>query len=158
MMTLHTTLVFLLRGDELLLAMKKRGFGAGKWNGIGGKVDAGETLEQAMVRECQEEIGTTPLSYDKVALHTFYAPYKGEPSQIFTHTYLCSEWQGTPVETEEMAPQWYKVTDIPYGQMWADDVLWLPKVLEGIKLETVFHLDEQDKLLSQDIREVARLA
>ena len=37
--------------------MKKRGFGAGKWNGYGGKLNDGESPEQAVAREIQEESG-----------------------------------------------------------------------------------------------------
>jgi 8-oxo-dGTP pyrophosphatase MutT (NUDIX family) len=45
------TLGYLVRGDEVLMAMKKRGFGVGKWNGTGGKLQPGETVEEAMIRE-----------------------------------------------------------------------------------------------------------
>ena len=45
------TLVFLRREGEVLLGMKKRGFGEGKWNGFGGKVEAGETIVEAAARE-----------------------------------------------------------------------------------------------------------
>ena len=44
------TLVFIRRQGEILLGYKKRGFGAGKWNGFGGKVEAGETIEEAAER------------------------------------------------------------------------------------------------------------
>ena len=44
------TLAFIRDGDQLLLGMKKRGFGAGKWNGFGGKVDPGETILQGAAR------------------------------------------------------------------------------------------------------------
>ena len=44
------TLLFVRKDDEILLGMKKRGFGTGKWNGFGGKIEAGETIEQAAVR------------------------------------------------------------------------------------------------------------
>ena len=56
----QTTLCFLLNDNgEVLLAMKKRGFGAGKWNGIGGKVQEGEDIAAAALREIKEEIGVT---------------------------------------------------------------------------------------------------
>ena len=51
------TLVFLRREGEVLLGMKKRGFGEGKWNGFGGKVEAGETIVEAAAREVKEECG-----------------------------------------------------------------------------------------------------
>ena len=51
------TLVFLREDCRVLLGMKKRGFGAGKWNGFGGKIETGETITEAAVREVKEECG-----------------------------------------------------------------------------------------------------
>ncbi|HEU5121620.1 MAG TPA: NUDIX domain-containing protein, partial [Candidatus Saccharimonadales bacterium] len=65
------TLLFLKKDNRILLAMKKRGFGAGRYNGIGGKIEAGESVEAALIRECQEEIEVTPLNFWKVAEHDF---------------------------------------------------------------------------------------
>ena len=60
----NSTLVFLIKKNngsitDICLAMKKRGFGKGRWNGVGGKVEAGETIEAAAMREAREEIGVT---------------------------------------------------------------------------------------------------
>ena len=44
------TLLFVIESDRVLLGMKKRGFGAGRWNGFGGKVDRDETIEEAAKR------------------------------------------------------------------------------------------------------------
>ena len=60
---METTLNIIVDGDKILLARKKRGFGAGKINSPGGKLEVGETKEQAMVRETQEEVGITPTKY-----------------------------------------------------------------------------------------------
>jgi mutator protein MutT len=153
-----TTLLLLRRGDEVLLAMKKRGFGSGRWNGVGGKLDPGETIEQALVRECQEEISVTPTAYAKVAEHDFILDSEGAESwHMFVHTYVCTEWDGEPVETEEMAPKWFDISDIPYDDMWQDDRYWMPQVFAGKKLKTVFTFDKDDKLLTQEITEVASL-
>jgi 8-oxo-dGTP diphosphatase len=153
-----TTLLLIRRGDEILLAMKKRGFGSGRWNGVGGKVDPGETIEQAVVRECQEEIGVTPTEYHKVAEHDFILNSQTPDEwHMYTHTYLCSQWEGEPVETEEMAPQWFKVSDMPYSAMWQDDRYWMPQVLEGKLLKTLFTFDTDDNLLEQTVEEVGTL-
>ena len=48
------TLVFIIEKDSILLGMKKRGFGAGWWNGFGGKVQQGETIEEAAKRSIKE--------------------------------------------------------------------------------------------------------
>jgi len=60
---MELTLLFLIKDDQILLAMKKRGFGAGRFNGVGGKVEPGETIEQALIRESQEEINVTPIEF-----------------------------------------------------------------------------------------------
>jgi hypothetical protein len=43
--------------SSVLLGLKKRGFGAGKWNGFGGKVEQGESIRTAAIREMKEEAG-----------------------------------------------------------------------------------------------------
>lgn len=148
------TLVFLIKGEDILLVQKKRGFGQGRWNGAGGKVEKDETIEQALVRECEEEIGITPLTFEKVAELTFDVMMKGESTQLLVHTYLCSNWGGEPVETEEMKPQWFSQSQIPYSAMWQDDKFWLPQVLDGKKIKGVFDFAEHDAVVSHEVIEV----
>ena len=151
-------LAFLRRDDEILLAMKKRGLGKGKWNGAGGKLTANETVEQAMVRECQEEICVTPTAYTKVAYHVFTLNADtNEPFQMLVHTYIVTKWRGEPTESEEMAPKWFKIANIPYEDMWEDDQYWLPQVLSGGLVETNITFGSNDHVLTQDIQEVAKL-
>ena len=132
--------------------MKKRGFGAGRWNGAGGKVEAGETIEQAMIREAEEEISVTPATYQKVAEIEFdeiHAAKERETLQV--HVFTASEWVGEPTESEEMAPQWFSIDDIPYHEMWDDDQYWLPNIIAGHKLKCKFTLDNQDKVVHQKV-------
>lgn len=151
------TLLFLRRDNQILLAMKKRGFGANLWNGVGGKVDHGETIEEALVRECQEEIGVTPTLYRKVAEHDFLNDTASDPWQMLVHVYFCDEWQGEPTESEEMAPQWFDLADIPYDKMWQDDQMWLPLVLKGKQVQGSFGFDEHDEILSATVTVVQSL-
>lgn len=145
------TLCFLVRGDEILLAMKKRGLGEGKWNGVGGKLEAGEKVEEAVTRETQEEIGVTPVSFKQVATLDFYFPSKPEWSQQVL-VFLINKWKGEAVETEEMAPKWFNRYDIPFESMWGDDKHWLPLVLEGKKVRGEF-LFEGERILEFNISE-----
>lgn len=150
------TLLFLRREDEILLAMKKRGFGVGKWNGVGGKAEPGEDVLQAAIRECQEEIGVTPLDAKLVGKIKFYE--KADPAfGHHAHIFLAEDWQGEPVETEEMRPQWFELADIPYPHMWPDDYLWLPLVLDGQLFQASVTLDG-DRIDSHDIKVVNSLA
>ncbi len=153
-----TTLLFLKREGELLLAMKRRGWGVGRWNGVGGKIEPGETIEQALVRECQEEIDVTPLVFHKVAEHDFVMDSEtNAPWHIYVHTYLCDSWEGEPTETQEMTPKWFAVPNIPYDEMWQDDRYWLPKVLAGRLLTSRFTFNVQQNMTSQKITEVDAL-
>lgn len=148
------TLLFLREGDRVLLAMKKRGFGAHRYNGVGGKVEPNETIEKALIRECQEEIGVTPITFVKVAEHDFIQQESDTPWRMYVHAYVCTKWEGEPQETEEMAPTWFTVDTVPYDTMWQDDILWLPKVLDGKKVFGTYTFDEQDTMLTHDVKEV----
>lgn len=137
--------------------MKKRGFGANLWNGVGGKVNADETLHEALVRECQEEIGVTPVKFTQIATHDFINDAVTEPWKQQVHAFFCDKWEGIPTESEEMAPQWYNISDIPYETMWQDDAMWLPLVLNGKKVQCTFTFDEHDDILDARISVVSTL-
>jgi 8-oxo-dGTP diphosphatase len=151
------TLIFLIREGEILLAMKKRGFGSDRYNGVGGKLEVGESMEAALIRETQEEIGVTPLNYWKVAEHDFMQQEGDAPWRMYVHAYLCDSWEGEPVETDEMAPEWFKIEEIPYANMWQDDEYWLPQVLAGSKINGQYTFDENDTMLSHTITVVDEL-
>uniref|UniRef100_A0A669QC00 Oxidized purine nucleoside triphosphate hydrolase n=1 Tax=Phasianus colchicus TaxID=9054 RepID=A0A669QC00_PHACC len=65
------TLVLVVQPPRVLLGMKKRGFGAGLWNGFGGKVQPGESIEDAARRELLEESGLTVDTLQKMGQITF---------------------------------------------------------------------------------------
>lgn len=144
-MSLHTTWMLLRRGDEVLLGLKKRGFGKGRLNGVGGKVEPGETLEQTAIRETEEEIGVKVTRMERVveiAFDNLY--YKGVPERNVMYGFIATEWEGEPQETDEIKPEWIKISDLDYDKMWIDDRHWLPRVLEGKKIQAWFHFNEDD--------------
>ncbi|MCX6712647.1 MAG: 8-oxo-dGTP diphosphatase [Candidatus Vogelbacteria bacterium] len=153
------TLCILRQPGEVLLALKKRGFGAGRWNGVGGKLMPGETIEQAAIREAEEEIGVKIKSenLEKIAKLSFlfptHQPEEGWDQMV--HIYFVTDWVGEPSESEEMQPQWFKHEEIPFAEMWPDDTLWLPRTLAGEKLEGEFHFaDDGTTFLKYDLRAV----
>ena len=150
---IETTLALLKQGDKILLAMKKRGFGAGNYNGVGGKIKENETPEEAMIRETQEEIFVTPTEYEKVGIVEFEEYIKGEKQNLIFHLYMVNKWIGEPTESDEMKPYWFKMDSIPYDKMFADDKYWLPLVLGGKKIDAHFSFDENWDLVSNDISE-----
>jgi mutator protein MutT len=148
----QATLLFLLKEDEVLLAMKKRGFGIGKWNGVGGKVNPGETIEETTIRETKEEIGVSPQNIKKVATLNFYFPHQPDFSQQVI-VYFSKQWQGEPSESDEMKPAWYKKDKLPFDSMWPDDPLWLPRTLKGQILSAGFVFGEGEKIIEHEVVE-----
>ena len=148
---METTLCFLRKGNKILLAEKQRGFGQGKLNGVGGKLEKGETPEQAMIRETKEEIFVTPTKFDKVGEIEFDEFYKGAKTKLLMHIYFIYKWSGEPKESEEMKPSWFDVDKIPYNRMFPDDPHWLPIVLKGEKIKAYFDFDENWNLISKNI-------
>lgn len=151
----NATLLFLVKKinnevGEVCLAMKKRGFGAGRWNGVGGKVDANESIEDATKRETREEIDVDVKDIKKVAELAFTFPHNEAWNQV-VHIYFSEAWDGEPTESEEMAPKWYKVSELPFDSMWPDDKFWLPKALEGKLIQGAFTFGEGDIILDQKL-------
>lgn len=152
----NATLLFLIKKEDekittMCLAMKKRGFGAGRYNGVGGKVEDGESIEEAVKREAQEEIEVVVNDIKKCAELDFTFPHNPSFNQL-VHVYFSTSWVGEPKETEEMSPAWFKVEDIPYKDMWPDDIFWIPKVLMGGFVKGSFVFGEGDVVKEQDVK------
>lgn len=144
------TLVLIVNEGKILLGMKKRGFGVGRWNGFGGKVHEGETIEEAARRETKEECGINITAMVEVGVHEF--EFEKERGTILeVHVFQAKQWEGKPFETEEMKPQWFSVEAIPYEDMWPDDILWLPLFLQGKKFRTKFLFSEGDRVVEERV-------
>lgn len=137
------TLVFIVRAEQVLLIRKKRGLGAGKINGPGGRVEPGESPEACAVREVEEELRITPhgLSHRGEARFQFVDGYG-----IHVHVFVAPGYRGEPTETDEAIPLFYPLDALPLREMWEDDELWLPHVLAGGRFRGDF-LFEGDRML-----------
>lgn len=132
------TLLFVVRGGEILLIRKKRGLGAGKVNGPGGRIDPGETPRACAIREVEEELRVTPFGVEPMGELRFqFADGYG----LHAHVFRASGCEGTPTETDEAVPLWTPTDRIPYSEMWADDAMWLPLLLEGRRFSGRFVFD-----------------
>lgn len=143
---MRATLVFILRGPEVLLIHKKRGLGAGKINGPGGKIEKGETPMQAAVREVEEELTVTPQDLEEKGVLRFQFV---DGLAIHCVVFTAQGFQGVPEETDEAIPEWFKFDQIPYDQMWEDDQYWLPGMLEGKFFSARFDFDDETMLSKQ---------
>lgn len=145
--TERATLCFVIRGGEILLILKKRGLGAGKINAPGGRIEPGESALAAAIRETQEELGVTPLGIDQRGeLHFQFA----DGYALHCTVFVASDCLGEAIETDEAVPRWTPLNAIPYHEMWADDIHWLPGVIAGKKFRAFFHFDG-DAMLTNDV-------
>ena len=149
----QATLLFLIKDNQILLAMKKRGFGQGRWNGVGGKPKENENILDTAIRETQEEIGVVPKNIFQVATLDFYFKNKNEWDQQVL-VFIANDWEGEPSESEEMKPQWFEIDKIPFESMWPDDQFWLPQVLSGQKIQAEFTFSDNDIVLNKKVKEI----
>lgn len=134
----RATLVFVTDGERILLIRKKRGLGAGKVNGPGGRLEAGETPAECAVRECQEELHVEPLApRERGRLRFQFLDGYG----LDVHVFHATAHRGEATETDEAVPLWTAYRAIPYDEMWQDDRLWLPYLLAGRTFDGRFIFD-----------------
>jgi 8-oxo-dGTP diphosphatase / 2-hydroxy-dATP diphosphatase len=148
------TLLIVEKDERVLLGMKKRGFGAGRWNGFGGKVDPGETVEAAARREINEEAGIAVRDLTKVGAIDF--EFQGKPGILEVNIFKSTDFTGEPAESEEMKPQWFDLDKIPFAEMWPDDIHWFPFFLAGKKFKGrfLFGEGEGNTILEQELEAV----
>lgn len=137
------TLLFVIENGRILLIRKKRGLGAGKINGPGGRLEPGETPLAAAVREVEEEVGVVPTGIRPGGELSFQFI---DGYSIHVHVFSAGGFEGELRETAEARPLWASVERIPYPEMWSDDALWLPLLLRGQGFAGRFLFDGDDML------------
>lgn len=147
---LITTLVIPKIDTHVLLGMKKNGFGAGRWNGFGGKVQSGEEVGEAARRELLEESGIGDGVLISAGTLKFSFESAEEPS-IDMHIFKLENFFDEPVETKEMRPKWFLFEDIPYQDMWPDNEYWLPRFLKGESINGHCHFKDFNTILHFDL-------
>ena len=147
----RATLLFVIRDDQVLLIRKKRGLGAGKINGPGGKLDPGETWHAAAIREVEEEICITPAGVRECGELKFQF---ADGYSIHVRVFAVDDFTGTPSETDEAVPLWFGVDTVPYEEMWADDIIWLPMLFAGQSFSGRFIFDD-DAMLDHEVSRAA---
>lgn len=141
------TLLYVVRDGQVLLIHKKRGLGAGRVNGPGGRVQAGEEPLAAAVRETEEELGVTPRNVrwaGEVLFHVL------DGASIHIHVFRADDVTGEPRETDEAVPLWVPASAVPFDRMWEDDRHWFPHFLAGrpFQARAVFR---GERLLAHDV-------
>ena len=142
-----STIMFVVEENRVLLIHKKRGLGAGKINGPGGKIEKGETPMQCAVRETNEELHINPFNIRAAGELFFHAE---DMPKIHGFVFVASGFEGTPTETDEAIPEWFEIDNLPFSRMWDDDRLWLGEILSGQSVKGWFTFEEE-KLLDYSV-------
>lgn len=145
------TLLVIHKGNKVLLGMKKRGFGMGNWNGFGGKVQDGETIEVAAKRELLEESGLRVDVIEELGVLNF--SWQDKPDVLEVHIFKALDFIGNLVESEEMRPQWFSVSEIPFEKMWQDDKYWFPLFLQNKKFRGTILFDDHNNIVKYELHE-----
>jgi 8-oxo-dGTP pyrophosphatase MutT (NUDIX family) len=136
--TKEYTLIVCLEQHQILLGKKNRGFGKGKYNSFGGKLEKSESATACAVRELHEEAGVVTTSEymeeRKVGLLRF--TFEDSDKTMLVHLYSIDLFSdevdaSNIVGCEEITPQFFDHADIPYSNMFNDDSTWLPVVLQA---------------------------
>ncbi len=143
------TLCFVVRDGRILLGMKKRGFGEGRWNGFGGKLEPGESVEEGARRELREEAGIEARALRPRGRLTFEYRHAGKTMEV--RVFEVDGYDGEIAETEEMRPQWFAFADFPYDAAWPDDRLWMPHFLAGKDFTGTFTFSDYDTIIGHDL-------
>ena len=147
----NTVIVYLIKGNKIALGRKSTGHGIGKWNGFGGKIEKGESAKKTATRELFEESGITVAESDLTKAAEIL--YKEGYDWLVT-VFTASKFTGELILTKEMEPAWFNYDKIPYDQMWANDKLWLPKILAGENFSVTFWHDKKGNILKHEFRKL----
>ena len=150
---LKATVCHIREANKILLQKKSAGrFGEGKWNAVGGKILPEETPLQGAIREVREETGLRVKELQEHGHLKFYFGEESKPDWM-VHVFSTYFFEGMLNPSEEGFLKWFEISEIPYQQMWEDDVYWLPHMLKGARFHgDFFYGKNDDKLVRHEFK------
>lgn len=138
---------YIFNENEVLLIEKKRGLGAGKINVPGGHIETDEEPHEAAIRETFEEVS---LNVEELNLKGYLYFKFTDGLTMKGWVYRTDTFSGIESESDEALPFWCHISSIPYEQMWADDIVWIPEMLKGRFFRAYFEFDN-DTMLKREV-------
>ncbi|MCI0552297.1 MAG: 8-oxo-dGTP diphosphatase [Anaerolineae bacterium] len=149
-MIILATLCYVKRDGRTLMVhrnKKANDIHEGKWNGLGGKFEAGETPEECIRREVQEEAG---LLIQNPRLHglSMFPKFKGNDWYVFVFT--ATEFSGALIDSPEGHLEWIKDEELTSLNLWESDHIFFPWIQSGEFFSAKFEYDG-DKMRGYEV-------
>jgi len=80
--------------------------------------------------------------------------FRDDPVVLEVHIYKGKNVIGKPTESDEMKPKWFHVDEIPFENMWPDDIHWMPLFLKDKKFQGKFLFDTSDTIVEMNLKEL----
>jgi 8-oxo-dGTP diphosphatase len=131
---------------QVLLGLKRTGFGTGRVMALGGKIDGGETAIGAAVREVSEESGIVLPPEELQDAGRIRWSFPSAPEwNMAAFLFTADAGNADAVPSLEIEPCWYGLDDIPWDAMWKDAPYWLPTLLAGRRVEACIAMDTDNE-------------
>tara|TARA_Y100001936_G_C15580416_1_gene411759 strand:+ start:95 stop:553 length:459 start_codon:yes stop_codon:yes gene_type:complete len=145
------TLVYLQRNKQTLMlhrVKKAQDFHKGKWNGLGGKLEPGETPEECAIREVKEESGFDVTNPRLRGIITF--PMFDQVDDWYVYLFTASEFTGEAIESPEGNLSWIDDAQLLDLNLWEGDKVFL-KWLDGDRFFSAKFIYENKQLISHSV-------
>ncbi len=152
----NTTLCYIENDDSYLMLLrnkKKKDENEGKWIGVGGHFEEGESPEDCLLREVKEETGLTLTGYEFRGVITFVSDKFGTE---YMYLYTADSFEGKMHECDEGELRWIRKSDVMKLDLWEGDREFLPKLIKGEKdiyMKLTYVGDKLSEVLLVDGRE-----
>ncbi len=150
---INTTLCYIEKDNKYLMlhrTKKENDLNEGKWIGVGGKFEKGETPEECLLREVKEETGLTLIKYRLRAVITFIL---NEWGTEYMYLFTANEFSGELRECNEGDLQWVDKKDILKLNIWNGDKIFLKKLIEEDNFFTLKVVYDGDRLVESVIKD-----
>lgn len=146
------TICYIDNGKEWLLLhrnKKPNDVHAGKWIGVGGKLEAGETPDECAIREIREETGLIVNSLSLKGIITF--PEFTPDNDWYTYVFKVTDFEGSLIDCDEGTLEWVPYADILKRPSWEGDYIFMKWLLEDKPFFSAKFSYQDDHLMSSHV-------